>query len=167
MVTDSVLHCVRVISVWRAIYIFQIVVVIGVLVFIPNDKTNRASGGFPFKNTWKKLNFISFFTCSGKNGLSRTATIKFLLYEFFVDDNSCRKSVNHSSNSFSMRLTETCEPKDIAKWIKHSCGFFKITLCKYNKVFGKNVAISKYLQKTNQIEPFFSFLVYNWRLFNN
>ena len=54
-------------------------------------------------------------TWGGQDRLSRTAAIQLLLYKFFVDSNSGGKSVNYSTNSFAMRLTETCESKDIAK----------------------------------------------------
>ena len=67
---------------------------------------------------------------------------------------------NYMPYAMSVIVSRAIPEIDGFKPSHRKCGFFKITLCKYNKVFDKKVVNSKYLRKRKQIEPFFLFLVY-------
>ena len=86
----------------RAIYIFQIVVIVGMLVFVPYDKADRATGRFSFKDTRQEFHLVRFFTRGSDNRLSGTTTVEFLLYELFIDPDTSRKTVYNSTDTFSM-----------------------------------------------------------------
>ena len=87
------------------------------LVLVPYDKPDGASGGFSFEDAGEEFYFIRLFACCGEDGLAGTAAIELLLYKFFVNRDSGRKSVNYSPNSFFMRIAETGEAEDGAKLI--------------------------------------------------
>ena len=99
----------------RAVYFFQVVVIVRVLVLVPYDEADGGSGRLPFKDTGEEFYLIGLFARCGKDRLSRSSPVQFLLYKLFVDGNARRKSVNHSSDSFPMRLPEACKSKNIPK----------------------------------------------------
>src|SRR5690606_2723599 len=65
MITCSVLFNVGIICMRGSEYIFQVIVIVGVLVFVPDGKSDGRSLGFSLKNAGKKFNLIGLFSlCS-------------------------------------------------------------------------------------------------------
>lgn len=47
--------------------------------------------------------------------MSRAAAIQFLLYKIHVDSDACGKSVDNTSDTFAVRLTEAGQAQDVSE----------------------------------------------------
>ena len=65
----------------RTVNRFHIVIVRGMLVFVPDDETYRRAGCLSLVDAGKKLYLIILFTGGRDTGLSRFTTVQLLLDE--------------------------------------------------------------------------------------
>ena len=70
--------------------------------YIFNNKAYGSSGCFTFKNTRQKSNFIRFFSLCYNFRLTRFSSIQLTLNGFKIKFNSCRTTINYTTNSFAM-----------------------------------------------------------------
>ena len=102
MVTYAVFLRIGEIGMRRTEYVFHVVVIVGMLVGVPYDKSDGASCRYAFVNAGKEFHLIGLFAGRGDGRLSRSATDQFLLNEIHIDGDACGKSVDDAAYSFSV-----------------------------------------------------------------
>ena len=61
MVAYSVFYIICIVGVRGAVYFFQVVIVVGVLVLVPHDESDGASGGLALEDAGKEFHLVGFF----------------------------------------------------------------------------------------------------------
>ena len=91
----------------RAEEILYILVVVRMLVLGPYHETNGTAGGFSIEDAWKEFHCVRFLSAGGKERLSGAAAIQLLLHKIHIDVDTCRKTVNYTTDTGTVRLAET------------------------------------------------------------
>ena len=120
MVAYAVFLCVGEIGMRGTEHVFHVVVISRMLVGVPYHEPNGASRRHSLVDARKELYGIGFLTSRSQGRLPRAAACKFLSYEFLIDADAGRESVNHASNRFSVRFAEAGQRKYISKSVVHT-----------------------------------------------
>ena len=115
MVADAELLRIGIVGVRRAIEVAEVLVVVGVLVLVPYDEADGASGRLSFEDTREEFHLVCLLATGGELRLTRSTAVQFLLYEVHVDGDAGRKAVNHATHTGTVRFAECGQAKDISK----------------------------------------------------
>ena len=61
MVAYSVFYIICIVGVRGAVHFFQVVIVVGVLVLVPHNESDGASGGLALEDAGKEFHLVGFF----------------------------------------------------------------------------------------------------------
>ena len=119
IVTEPILLCISEIGMGRTEHIADIGIIVGMLVGVAHQETNRASCRLAFEDTRQQLHLITFLSASGDAALSRTTTIEFRLDKVQINSYACRHAIHHTTDTGTMTLTECGQRKYMSKRISH------------------------------------------------
>ena len=100
--------------------IADILVVMGMLIRVSHQETNRTSSGSSFEDTRKDFDLIALGTRSGELALSWLTAIQFVLDKIHIDGDARRHTIYHASNALTMTFAKGSQRKYIAKGISHA-----------------------------------------------
>ena len=109
MVAQTIFAEICVVGMARAESVAQVVVIVGMLVFVAHEKPDGAACGASFKNARQQFDAVSFFSRSGEFALSRPASVEFLLYKIKVNLNASRHAVNDTSDAWAVAFSKGCQ----------------------------------------------------------
>lgn len=115
MITDAELILPRLVSMTRAIHIFQCIVVRTFRISIPKNEADRGTERCPIQNATEELDLVGFVPCSSQRCASRATTIQFQLHRAKVQDQTCRTSIDDTTDRRAMALTKGGQAEDVAK----------------------------------------------------
>ena len=99
--------------------LLHVVIVRRVLVFVPNDETDRGARGFPLVDAGEELHLVILLAGSHDARLPRFAAVQLLLDEGGVQLDAGRTTVDHATYAGAMRLAERGQCVDLSKCIAH------------------------------------------------
>ena len=115
MVADTEFLRIGEVGMRRAIDVADVFVVVGVLVLVPYNKADGASGGLTLEDTREEFHLVCFLSAGGELRLTRTTAAQFLLDEVHVDGDACRKTIDYATYTRTMRFAEACQSEYVTK----------------------------------------------------
>ena len=106
MITLAVLGRICIVGMGGAEHFAHILIVLGVLVGVAHNKSDRATCRFTFEHATEQLKLVSLLTACGYRALTWATTVKLRLDEVKVDVNASRHAVHHSTHGLAMTLAE-------------------------------------------------------------
>jgi hypothetical protein len=115
VVTETVFSRVSEVGMRGTVYVFDVVVVGGVLVGVFNDEADWCAGSASFKNAGKYSYSVRLAACCDNVALPRTATVELPLYQICVYSDAGGDTVNNAADSGTVALAEGCQAVDLSE----------------------------------------------------
>jgi hypothetical protein len=76
----------------------EVLVICTALIFVSDQDRNRGTGCFAFENPAQHFKCVRFFSLRDDAALPRPSPVELVLYEFNIEFQTSRASVNHTSH---------------------------------------------------------------------